>query len=48
MPRRRTKKDNDLMFSQQLKAIFGVAKLSFAAAPGAVVFKLAGSLLTSR
>jgi ATP-binding cassette subfamily B protein/ATP-binding cassette subfamily C protein len=47
MPRRRTKKDNDLTFSQQLKAIFGVAKLSFAAAPGAVVFKLAGSLLTS-
>jgi ATP-binding cassette, subfamily B, bacterial len=30
---------------QQVKAIFGVAKLSFKIAPGAVLFKLAGSLL---
>lgn len=36
-----------MSFKQQLKAIFGVAKLSFQTAPGAVFFKLAGSVVSA-
>ena len=47
MPRRKSKSDKELSVAQQIKAIVGVAKLSYQSAPGAVIFKLIGSMITS-
>lgn len=47
MARRSKKKTKGLTLRQQLSAILGVAKLSFVAAPGAVIFKLVGSFITA-
>ena len=40
-------KSNRMSLRQQLVAIFGVARLSFVTAPGAVIFKIFGSFVTA-
>ena len=48
MPRRKTSRsDNKMPLRKQARAIWGVAKLSFVTAPGAVLFKLAGSAISA-
>lgn len=47
MSRKRKNQAKGLTLAGQLRAIVSVAKLSFVAAPGAVIFKIVGSLITS-
>lgn len=47
MGNRGRRKSDRMSLRQQLAAIFGVARLSFVTAPGAVVFKIFGSFITA-